>query len=69
MLTGLLPLSAARRFARIEPYGLVILIGLLFLVPLAAQSLFGTQFNPMLDLLWPPIIGLYSLILDLTGLS
>jgi Zn-dependent protease len=69
VLTGLLPLGAARRFARIEPYGLVILIALLFLVPLAAQSLFGTQFNPMLDLLWPPIIGLYSLILELTGLS
>jgi Zn-dependent protease len=69
VLTGLLPHSAAWRFARLEPYGLVILIGLLFLVPVGAQSLFGIEFNPMLELLWPPIVGLYSLILNLTGLS
>jgi Zn-dependent protease len=69
VLTGLLPHHAALRFARLEPFGLLILIGLLFLVPVAAQSLFGIQFNPMVDLLWPPIVGLYSLILDLTGLS
>jgi hypothetical protein len=68
VLTGLLPHHAALRFARLEPFGLLILIGLLFLVPVAAQSLFGIQFNPMVDLLWPPIVGLYSLILDLTGL-
>jgi Zn-dependent protease len=69
VLTGLLPHGASWRFARLEPYGLLILIGLLFLVPVAAQALFGTQFNPMVDLLWPPIVGLYSLILTLTGLS
>jgi Zn-dependent protease len=69
VLTGLLPHAASWRFARLEPYGLLILIGLLFLLPVAAQSLFGTQFNPMVDLLWPPIVGLYSLILTLTGLS
>ena len=69
VLTGLLPQSAAWRFARLERYGLLILIGLLFLVPVAAQSLFGLQFNPMFDLLWPPIVGLYGLILNLTGLS
>jgi Zn-dependent protease len=69
VLTGLLPHHAALRFARLEPFGLLILIGLLFLVPVVAQSLFGIQFNPMVDLLWPPIVGLYSLILDLTGLS
>ena len=69
VLTGLLPPRAAWRFGQLEPYGLVLLIGLLFLVPMAAQSLFGIQFNPMLELLWPPIVGLYSLILNLTGLS
>jgi hypothetical protein len=41
----------------------------LFLVPLAAQSLFGLDFNPLVEVLWPPIVGLYGLILDLTGLS
>ena len=69
VLTGLLPYDAAWRFARLEPYGLLILIGLLFLVPLAAQSLFSIHFNPLFEVLWPPIVGLYGLILNLTGLS
>jgi Zn-dependent protease len=69
VLTGLLPARAALRFAQLERYGLLILIGLLFLVPLAAQSLFGVQFNPLFELLWPLIQGLYGLILILTGLS
>jgi Zn-dependent protease len=69
VVTGLLPLRAAWRFAQLERYGLLLLIGLLFLVPLAAQSLFGVQFNPLFDLLWPLIQGLYGLILILTGLT
>jgi Zn-dependent protease len=69
VLTGLLPARAAWRFAQLERYGLLILIGLLFLVPLAAQSLFGVQFNPLFEVLWPLIQGLYGLILILTGLS
>jgi Zn-dependent protease len=69
VLTGLLPGRAAWRFARLEPYGLLILIGLLFLVPLAAQSLLGIQFNPLFEVLWPPVGAVYSLILTLTGLS
>jgi Zn-dependent protease len=69
VLTGLLPRDAAWRFARLEPYGLLILIGLLFLVPVAAQSLFNSDFNPLFEVLWPPIVGLYGLILNQTGLS
>jgi Zn-dependent protease len=69
VVTGLLPVRAAWRFAQLERYGLLILIGLLFLVPLAAQSLFGVQFNPLFDALWPLIQGLYGLILTLTGLA
>ena len=69
VVTGLLPPRAAWRFAQLERYGLLILIGLLFLVPLAAQSLFGVQFNPLFEVLWPLIQGLYGLILILTGLT
>jgi Zn-dependent protease len=69
VLTGLLPSPMAWRFAQTERYGLLILIGLLFLVPIAAQSLFNVPFNPLVQLLWPPIQGLYGLILILTGLS
>jgi Zn-dependent protease len=69
VMTGLLPGRMAWRFARLERYGLFILLGLLFLVPWAAQSVLGVQFNPFLEVLWPPIMGLYGLILTLTGLS
>jgi Zn-dependent protease len=69
VVTGLLPVRAAWRFAQLERYGLLILIGLLFLVPLAAQSLFGVQFNPLFDAMWPLIQGLDGLILTLTGLA
>jgi Zn-dependent protease len=69
VLTGLLPREIAWRFARLEPYGLLVLIGLLFLVPVAAQFLFNVEFNPLVEVLWPPIVGLYGLILNLTGLS
>jgi Zn-dependent protease len=66
VLTGLLPGPYAWRFARIERYGLFILIGLLFIVPFAAQSL-GLPFNPLAEVLLPPIQGLYSLIISLAG--
>ena len=39
VLTGLLPGRLAWRFAQLERYGLLILIGLLFLVPMAADAL------------------------------
>lgn len=44
---GLLPPHLARRYARIEPYGLPLLIGLIFLLPLA-----GRQLGFDLDLLY-----------------
>jgi Zn-dependent protease len=69
VLTGLLPSPIAWRFARLEPYGLLILLGLLFVVPITAESLFDVPFNPLAQLLWPPIQALYGLILTLTGLS
>ena len=66
VVTGLLPMPYAWKFARIEPYGLFILIGLLFLVPFAGQSL-GLDINPIATVLWPPVAGLYDLILNLAG--
>jgi Zn-dependent protease len=69
VVTGLLPPRAAWRFAQLERYGLLILIGLLFLVPMAAQSIFGVQFNPLFEVLWPLIQALYGVILILTGLA
>jgi Zn-dependent protease len=67
VVTGLLPHRAAWRFAQLERYGLLILIGLLFLVPMAARSLFQVQFNPLWEGLQPVIRGLSVLILSLAG--
>jgi Zn-dependent protease len=68
VLTGLLPHPYAWRFARIEPYGLLILLGLLFVVPVAAQAL-GSPFNPIGYLLLPPVEWMYYRILDLAGFA
>ena len=43
---GLLPLPLARYWARLERYGLVILVALLFLLPAVASAL-GAQLNPL----------------------
>ena len=67
VLTGLLPDPYAWKFAQLERYGLLILIGLLFLAPMAADAL-GLEFNPLVSLLWPPVQALYELILTLAGL-
>jgi len=67
VMTGLLPGRLAWQYAQIEPYGLLILIGLLFLVPFAAQAM-GVDFNPIVTILWPPISTLYQLVLGIAGL-
>lgn len=66
VLTGLLPDDLAWRFARLERYGLFVLIALLFLVPIAAAQL-DIAFNPLVLLLLPAIELVYELILRLTG--
>ena len=68
VVTGLLPNPYAWQFARIERYGLLILLALLFLVPYAAQSL-GSPFNPVASVILPPIRFLYELVLQLAGLA
>src|SRR3546814_1438812 len=56
---GLLPLPLARPLARLEPYGMVILLILLLAVPLAARE-FGTNWNPLFDVISPILDGLRS---------
>jgi len=68
VLTGLLPHPYAWRFAQLERYGLLILLGLLFIVPVAAQSL-GYPFNPIASLLLPPVEWMFDLILRLAGFA
>ncbi len=68
VVTGLLPNPYAWKFAQLERYGLPILIGLLFLLPMAAEAM-GMPFNPLVSVLWPPVQVLYQLILTLAGLA
>ncbi len=68
VLTGLLPHAYAWRFARLERYGLLILLGLLFLVPYIAQSL-GYAFNPIAAVLLPPVEWVYQAIIRLAGFA
>lgn len=66
VLTGLLPRPLAWRFARVERYGFLILIGLL-LASYFADDL-GLPFNPLEAMLWPPLEGMLQVIATLTGL-
>ena len=66
VLTGLLPLSLARRYARIEPLGLPILVLLLFVIPFAASEL-GYNFHPLADLLLPVVDVVARVIFSVTA--
>ena len=66
VLTGLLPGRLAWRFAQTERYGLLVILGLAFLVPMIARE-FGYAINPLGWLLLPMIEGVRTAILFVTG--
>lgn len=66
VLTGLLPLPLARRFARTERYGFLVLIGLIFIVPLLSGAL-GLPFNPVFMVLGPGVEFVHGLITTMAG--
>jgi Zn-dependent protease len=66
VVTGLLPLRLARRFARLEPYGIFILIGVAFLLPMLLRE-FGIAINPLAAILLPAIEIVYRLVNGLVG--
>lgn len=67
VLTGLLPRPLDWRFASLERYGFLILLGLI-LVSVFASDL-GLPFSPLEAILWPPIEALIDVIAVLTGLG
>lgn len=67
VLTGLLPLQLARPFARIERYGLFILLGLIFIVPYLGRTL-GVRLEPFAWLVGVPANFVMGLILNVVGL-
>ncbi|HJM61700.1 MAG TPA: site-2 protease family protein [Alphaproteobacteria bacterium] len=64
---GLLPRVLARPFARLERYGLFILIGLLLLMPWLGSKL-GQDVNVMAWLVWKPVMLVLTAIGMVTGL-
>ncbi len=65
---GLLPLPLARPLARVEPYGFLILILGLFLVPYATAQA-GYDINPFAWIIWPAVQGLVEIIAHLAFLA
>ncbi len=61
VLTGLLPGRLAWRFASTERYGLLLVLGLAFLVPLVARE-FGYAINPLAWVLLPMMQAVYHVV-------
>ena len=66
IVVGLLPNVLAKKFARIEPYGLMILIGLLIILPLLGSQL-GINLNFVSYLISVTTNSVIQTILRLTG--
>lgn len=64
---GLLPRPLSRMLASVEPYGLLILLGLIVLPSLVIRPLMGTDFNPLHEVLIPAVNSLEHMILFLSG--
>ena len=65
---GLLPDALARPLARLERHGMLIMIGLLFILPMIGTP-FGTNLNVVGWLLRGPVDWTIGTILRLTGLA
>ncbi|WP_374308902.1 site-2 protease family protein [Dongia sp.] len=68
VLGGLLPPSLARPFFRTERYGMIILLGLIFLLPLVGTQM-GMDLNILSWILGPASDYLLHLVVTLTGLK
>ncbi len=63
---GLLPDALAAPLARLEPYGMAIIIGLLFILPMVGAQL-GRDLNVVAWLLGGPVDAIIGTILQITG--
>lgn len=63
---GILPNPLARKLASVERYGLFILLGVLFLVPLVTGAL-GMPISIFQSLILPIVDSLYGLLMTLAG--
>lgn len=63
VVTGLLPPDLSQRYAQLGRYGIVIVIGAIF-VPYLISSWGGPDFNILVWIIWPIVQFLYDLILQ-----
>jgi Zn-dependent protease len=63
---GLLPRELGLPLARLEPFGMPILVGLLFVLPLLGQQL-GMNLNVIGEIIGPSVHFLYDLVVVLAG--
>jgi Zn-dependent protease len=66
ILVGILPGALARIMSRAEPYGMLILIGLIFVLPLLGAQ-FGIRLDPISRILMTSTNAVIGIILWLTG--
>lgn len=66
IMVGILPYPLAFRLQRLERAGLIIIIGVLFLIPFMLSE-FGISFRPSEYLIWYPVHVLFDLIQVITG--
>ena len=67
VMVGLLPRPLSQKLANLEPYGFLILLGLIFLPGLVLQPLLGIDYNPLQEILLPCIKVISHIILFLSG--
>jgi Zn-dependent protease len=67
IVTGLLPYSLAVRYAKLERFGILVVIGVLFLLPMLASA-FNYDMGIMQNILAIPIYGLMDLVFSAVGL-
>ncbi|HYH22739.1 MAG TPA: site-2 protease family protein [Azospirillum sp.] len=63
---GVLPDALAFPLARLERYGLLILIGVLFLLPMLGREM-GYNLDVFRWIVWPPVEALFKFVLEITG--
>lgn len=66
IVTGLLPYEIARRYVRLEKYGIFIVIGLLFLLPFIGREM-GIDLSQFMRMVMTGVHYLLQLVLMLTG--
>lgn len=65
---GLLPQELASPLAQLEPYGMLILVGVIFILPMAGNQL-GIDLNVFQWLVWTPVSWLLGIFTGMAGIS